>query len=198
MLGWGWGSCLPGWTALALSVTYGFNDGSEQTILVPASCTAEFLRNHTIIEYFGRRCIGLTAVGPGMATELDVHAALKSIIMLDIRLAGKFDEYAHPFDTLESLPIGNIRLPLYAITILLIKMLFSESSGIFCQATHFGHTAVFDRMYTNLADEILVMQRESVDTSDVMHIIASRTLEIETAIEEYVANIPAIYGCVSH
>jgi len=84
------------------------------------------------------------------------------------------------------------------VSAILIQMLFSGSSGIYYQATHFGHTAVFDRMYTNLADEILVMQRKSVDTSDVMHIIASRTLEIETAIEEYVANIPAIYGCVSH
>lgn len=190
------------------TATYGFDDGTELTMLVPASCTAEFLRNRAIIGHFGVRCTGLTAVGPGMATDLDVRAALKSAIMLDIRLAAKkiirsdhymnLGMYAPSFDTLESLPIGNIRLPLYAITILLIKMLFSESSGIFCQATHFGHTAVFDRMYTNLADEILVMQRESVDTSDVMHIIASRTLEIETAIEEYVANIPAIYGCVSH
>lgn len=186
------------------TVTYGFNDGSEQTILVPASCTAEFLRNHTIIEYFGRRCIGLTAVGPGMATELDVHAALKSIIMLDIRLAAKniihsdhyinLGMYAPSFDTLESLPAGNLRWPLLTITAILIQMIFSESSGIFCQAKHFRHMDKIERMYTELADKILAMQMEGADPSDVMHIIASRTLEIETAIEEYVANIPAIYG----
>lgn len=190
------------------TATYWFYDESEQIILVPASCTAEFLQNRTIIEYFeyfGKRCFGLMAAGPGMATELDVHAALKSAIMLDIRLAAKniirFDYYmnlgmyAPSFDTLKSLPAGNLRWPLLTIIAVLIQTIFSESSGIFCQAKHFRHMDKIERMYTDLAFEILKMQDEGADPSDVAHIIPSRMIEIEHAIDEYVTNIPTIYGC---